>query len=340
MALIRCPECGKEFSDKAVACPNCGFPTNQIHNFNSSSQAPPNITGNGYAQYIHEKKQTQTTKQPFYQTTWFTILMLICCCFPIGLYTMWKYKKFNQPIRIIISAFFAVSFAISVMTGSFSDESITSSTQEIVEESQTLEPTATEPETTVPELSNRDAFIQALVANPDVTEEAAASAYDTITATLGFSEISDIDNISGTLFEANADTYHLKITVSDKLYMVICGDYNMYEDDAVQYTKQDLDDRSIGNNESAYYAIAKQIVSNSLKNPSDADFCSSSECQMGRNKEYVAVQGYVDATNSFGAQLRSKFVVEFKVIDLSVFSYEVVYINIDGQTSGEYVDIK
>ena len=134
MALIRCPECGKEFSDKAVACPNCGFPTNQIHNFNPSSQAPPNITGNGYAQYIHEKKQTQTTKQPFYQTTWFTILMLICCCFPVGLYTMWKYKKFNQPIRIIISAFFAVSFAISVSTGSFSDESITSSTQEIVEE--------------------------------------------------------------------------------------------------------------------------------------------------------------------------------------------------------------
>lgn len=27
MALITCEECGKEFSDKAVACPNCGCPT-------------------------------------------------------------------------------------------------------------------------------------------------------------------------------------------------------------------------------------------------------------------------------------------------------------------------
>lgn len=30
MALIECPECGKEFSDKAPACPNCGCPIEQI----------------------------------------------------------------------------------------------------------------------------------------------------------------------------------------------------------------------------------------------------------------------------------------------------------------------
>lgn len=26
MSLIKCPECGKNISDKAAACPNCGFP--------------------------------------------------------------------------------------------------------------------------------------------------------------------------------------------------------------------------------------------------------------------------------------------------------------------------
>ncbi|SEG29598.1 hypothetical protein SAMN04487934_11425 [Eubacterium ruminantium] len=30
MALIKCPECGKEFSDKAAACPNCAFPMTEI----------------------------------------------------------------------------------------------------------------------------------------------------------------------------------------------------------------------------------------------------------------------------------------------------------------------
>ena len=28
MALINCPECGKEISDKAASCPNCGNPMN------------------------------------------------------------------------------------------------------------------------------------------------------------------------------------------------------------------------------------------------------------------------------------------------------------------------
>lgn len=26
MALIKCPECGREISDKAGSCPNCGYP--------------------------------------------------------------------------------------------------------------------------------------------------------------------------------------------------------------------------------------------------------------------------------------------------------------------------
>lgn len=30
MALIKCPECGKEISDKANSCPNCGYPLNHI----------------------------------------------------------------------------------------------------------------------------------------------------------------------------------------------------------------------------------------------------------------------------------------------------------------------
>ena len=29
MALIKCEECGKEFSDKADICPNCGCPNSQ-----------------------------------------------------------------------------------------------------------------------------------------------------------------------------------------------------------------------------------------------------------------------------------------------------------------------
>lgn len=31
MAMIQCPECGKNVSDLASACPNCGYPLSQIH---------------------------------------------------------------------------------------------------------------------------------------------------------------------------------------------------------------------------------------------------------------------------------------------------------------------
>ena len=29
MALIKCPECGKEISDKASICVNCGYPISE-----------------------------------------------------------------------------------------------------------------------------------------------------------------------------------------------------------------------------------------------------------------------------------------------------------------------
>ena len=37
MALIKCPECGKEISDKAPACIHCGFPLSLLHGEETSS---------------------------------------------------------------------------------------------------------------------------------------------------------------------------------------------------------------------------------------------------------------------------------------------------------------
>ena len=32
MALVKCTECGKEISDKAEMCPNCGYKNNSFEN--------------------------------------------------------------------------------------------------------------------------------------------------------------------------------------------------------------------------------------------------------------------------------------------------------------------
>ncbi len=46
MALIKCPECGKEISDKATACPNCGYPVEpnkQNETFNNDLTIPKKV---------------------------------------------------------------------------------------------------------------------------------------------------------------------------------------------------------------------------------------------------------------------------------------------------------
>lgn len=52
MALIKCPECGKEVSDKAQACINCGCPIAEINPAGSVSVA---VNGPGMVQmYIFD----------------------------------------------------------------------------------------------------------------------------------------------------------------------------------------------------------------------------------------------------------------------------------------------
>lgn len=62
MALIKCAECGKEFSDRASACPNCGCPTEAvleaIQKEESLDSAPVNFefeSSNGFKVCISNK---------------------------------------------------------------------------------------------------------------------------------------------------------------------------------------------------------------------------------------------------------------------------------------------
>lgn len=93
----------------------------------------------------------------------------------------------------------------------------------------------------------------------------------------------------------------------------------------------------------SYWDMAKETVESCLKNPKSADFPSSvfgqGNIAMERKGHLVVVQSYVYSTNSFGAEIRSDFTVEMLVYDIDNFFYDVVYINIDGETSGEYVSL-
>lgn len=64
--------------------------------------------------------------------------------------------------------------------------------------------------------------------------------------------------------------------------------------------------------DSEAWSCAMSIVKDSLKSPSTAKFCPFTECRVTHlgNGEYK-VTGWVDAQNSYGATLRSNFVVTY-----------------------------
>lgn len=49
-------------------------------------------------------------KKPFFQRTWFIILMLFFIS-PVGIFLMWRYKEWNTAVKIMISVFFILYFS-------------------------------------------------------------------------------------------------------------------------------------------------------------------------------------------------------------------------------------
>lgn len=88
-------------------------------------------------------------KTPFYQSTWFIILMLVFF-FPIGVFLMWKYKRFNKIVRAVLTVFF-LWVLISTVSGRSNGSSSTADSKkakETVVEITTAEETTTVAETT------------------------------------------------------------------------------------------------------------------------------------------------------------------------------------------------
>jgi hypothetical protein len=94
--MKKCVYCNENIRDTASFCDHCGQEQPiEVNNSKSPSQS--------IFQYLVEKFKTNG----IISKTWFTCLMLYLF-FPIGLYLMWKYKKFNYTVRVVISVIFAV----------------------------------------------------------------------------------------------------------------------------------------------------------------------------------------------------------------------------------------
>lgn len=137
------------------------------------------------------------------------------------------------------------------------------------------------------------------------------------------------------------DDISVLVVASDDVYRIWSGDYTFYEEGTVVTTKQQMNETFVKDEDrTSYYVIAQDIVMQYLKNPTSAKFpWGTDEIGFAKSGNVIAVQGYVDATNSFGGQVRSQWTVEFRVTDLAALSYEILYVNVDGQSSGTYIEL-
>ena len=90
---MKCQNCGNEIETNQPRCPYCGTPI----------------------------ETPSLPKRKWYQTTAFTIIMLILF-WPVGLFLMWKYQKqWKKPVKIVISVIFAIAIIGSLATPSSND---------------------------------------------------------------------------------------------------------------------------------------------------------------------------------------------------------------------------
>lgn len=412
MGLIKCPECGKEISDKAEICVNCGFP---IKNYSKEKV--------GRSDYLQpENKEIETVqKDSFMENNQNTVICESCgaenkanadycrkCGSPIEdggfrnnftrvFEEFGNTDKKNSVISIIAAIFsifgcmcyvglilaivdlcsgkkekqhkwsiFAILVCIvwtivfiffgtigSNESDSVADTQIESQTE--TEESQVVESTEKKPdkklenkektksEKSTEQKKKHNKIVSAFMKD-GLEEKVAVKAYNILKKKIGFKKIEYVERMDDTSnYEITADGNDIVMTASDKVYRIFIpeSDYVFYEDGKVKLTAKKLEDTTIDQNEgSSYYIMAQEIVKESLLNPRGAKFPSyvfnSDDVAMQKDGKLVAVQSYVDATNGYGATVRTKWTVQFVVTDIDSFSYDLKYVKVGDDSYGTF----
>ncbi len=107
MALIECLECGKEISDKAESCPNCGAPTTAGY----QAQAQAEVQATATAKLAKKEsrkaaKKEKRKKKGRYQGVG-------CLTIIIGLFLVFLFPPLGGLLLIIGVVAFVASFLVS-----------------------------------------------------------------------------------------------------------------------------------------------------------------------------------------------------------------------------------
>ena len=372
MGLIQCPECGKEISDKADVCIGCGFPIKKYvenrENYSESKNEEQTTVDDGIivCKSCGEKnKKGDTyckscgTKLTDSENIMFELtddkkkvsklsVLAVACSF-LGKYSYIGailafidicIRKKNKQYKF---SYFAICASIVIMlaVGSFGSSDNNDSNDK---------PTQIETQTQDESQANTQkkvGFVESITKD-GLDKKVAKKAKKILKEKIGFKKIEYVERMDDTSnYEITADGNDIVMTASDKVYRIFIpeSDYVFYEDGKVKLTAKRLGEITYDSSEAShYYIMAQEIVKNSLKNPSGAKFPSQvfspEDIAIAKDGDLVAVKSYVDATNGFGAKVRTEWVVQFTVVDLDNFLCDPNYIKIGDDSAGEYKKMK
>lgn len=107
------------------------------------------------------------------------------------------------------------------------------------------------------------------------------------------------------LTSGNIDNIILYLNADFNVYSLRYADYDLYSDGSKIAT---LDDYTVSLDElNKYQNLCQEKVKEVLKSPSTAKFPNYTEWGWKQEMNLFTVQGYVDAQNGFGAEVRSTF---------------------------------
>ena len=238
----------------------------------------------------------------FYEKDWFVILMLILF-FPVGLFLMWKYSKWQKVAKIIVTIVIA---AIAI----FSDAS---------KESKNVE------------TKNTNAEVETVDKTKDANAEAEIAKAN---------KIKELQEKSKTILDSK-DYYAMNEDERKTINELVEKwddeiDYNFkseYADKKVQYENDKYYDE---NYQGIIIANVQEAVEEQLLSPKSADFpWSFNEYNItyqGESEDGLymySVESYVDSENAFGVEIRNDYICMICVTkDLKQYRAVVVFNNL------------
>lgn len=199
---------------------------------------------------------------------------------------------------------------------------------------ETLEPTETTEPTLTP-TKDIESSVKVIMNSVEITEEEAAIAFMEIQkvgldVVISMELITESDQMK--FYQANVG-YTKPATISfvnSELFGITMGDnLVLYDADAGGAIDNVENYKLTDEQKSQYIAFAEMTVKKALKAPSTAKFpgwLNWSDWEVWRNKDAVWLKSWVDAQNSFGAMIRSNFVMQF-----DYETTELIYFELDGQ---------